>query len=130
MELTRKMIVSISALNRLYYYSVLFELNDSDSEDSESENEGRIVTEMNAVKLQPRKRRLPRCTMCYESVIPRYSAKEFQMNFRMSPEAFDALFNQILPILTRESATGRPLKNPRKQLLAVICILATPDSYR
>ncbi|XP_020299336.1 putative nuclease HARBI1, partial [Pseudomyrmex gracilis] len=69
-----------------------------------------------------------------EHVVDNYSSTEFQQHFRLSFEAFDYLLEQVGPLLNsagnENKQTGRPLIDPRKQLLSVIWILATPDSYR
>jgi len=69
----------------------------------------------------------------YMENIANFRNVEFQRHFRLSFEAFEYLLEQIGPLLKSENEnkqTGRPLIDLRKQLLSVIWILATPDSYR
>jgi len=69
----------------------------------------------------------------YMENIANFRNIEFQRHFRLSIEAFEYLLEQIGPLLKSENEnkqTGRPLIETRKQLLSVIWILATPDSYR
>lgn len=94
-----------------------FELLDSDDDDE-------MITMM-CVKETP-----PRINLYVEQIVMNYNSVEFQQNFRMSREAFEKLlgvFNTNLH-LVRGGENLRIL--PEKQLLAVIWILATPDSYR
>lgn len=70
----------------------------------------------------------------YMENIANYTSTEFQRHFRLSLEAFEYLLGQVGPLLNstgdENKQTGRPRIDPRKQLLSVIWILATPDSYR
>lgn len=69
----------------------------------------------------------------YIENIANFTSVEFQRHFRLSCEAFEYLLEQVGPLLKPENKnkqTGRSLIDPRKQLLSVIWILATPDSYR
>ena len=90
----------------------------SDSEDEE-------VLLISCIKEAP-----PRINFFVERIANNYNSDEFQQNFRMSREAFDNLlgfFNTHLHLVRG----GDNLKiSSQKQLLAVVWILATPDSYR
>ena len=100
-------------------------------ESSEEEEEEVMLLLINMIRstLHPRERDIPRCENYFEIVMPQYLPHEFQSHFRMSPNAFDALCVQLIPRLGQKQK-GRPLKNVKKQILAVIWLLATPDSYR
>ncbi|KAJ8950076.1 hypothetical protein NQ314_008082 [Rhamnusium bicolor] len=65
-----------------------------------------------------------------EQTIFRSTAKEFQSHFRVTLEAFEWLHDRIQPQLQNNNVTGRNSIVPKKQLLAVLWLLATPDSYR
>ena len=60
-----------------------------------------------------------------ERIVPQFNAKQFQEHFRLTPAAFENLENLVGARLSAISKT--PV---RKQLLAIIWLLATPDSYR
>ncbi|KYQ50210.1 hypothetical protein ALC60_10706, partial [Trachymyrmex zeteki] len=70
----------------------------------------------------------------YMENIANFTNIEFQRHFRLSFDAFEYLLEQVGPLLkptgNENKQTGRPVIDPRKQLLSVIWILATPDSYR
>lgn len=69
----------------------------------------------------------------YMENIANYTSMEFQQHFRLSFEAFEYLLGQVGPLLNsgdENKQNGRSRIDPRKQLLSVIWILATPDSYR
>jgi len=69
----------------------------------------------------------------YMENIANFRNIEFQPHFRLAFEAFEYLLEQVDPLLKSENEnkqTGRPLIDLRKQLLSVIWILATPNSYR
>jgi hypothetical protein len=70
-----------------------------------------------------------RITVYVENVVAHYNSTEFQSHFRMTYETFEHLLSIMNPILIRHTS-GPPNVSPEKQLLAVIWLLATPDSYR
>ncbi|KAI4458080.1 hypothetical protein MML48_7g00020244 [Holotrichia oblita] len=102
------------------------ELSDS------SDDETQIISILNTLtqSTYPREREVPRCENYYERTVPRYLPSEFQSHFRMTPDAFNALSGYVIPRLRLFPHQGRPLANPEKKLLAVVWLLATPDSYR
>jgi hypothetical protein len=55
---------------------------------------------------------------------------EFKADFRISRNTFEKLLIRIGPTLEASCDTGRKKMKARKQLLAVLWLLATPDSYR
>jgi len=63
------------------------------------------------------------------NIVPKFSARQFKEHFRMTPNCFSLLENKLSPMLLNNN-TGRPRISPRVQLLAVLWLLATPDSYR
>ena len=62
--------------------------------------------------------------------IPNYTERQFREHFRMSRRTFENLEQILTPYLIRITETGRNTLNVRTQLLAVLWILATPDSFR
>lgn len=65
-----------------------------------------------------------------EKTIPGMKSMAFRQHFRMVPESFEALEGVLGPMLSKAVEEGRPVIDPRKQILATIWLLATPDSYR
>jgi hypothetical protein len=61
------------------------------------------------------------------TVVDLYTESQFQENFRMHREAFDQLQGLASNIFREARVTTDNLK---RDLLAVIWLLATPDSYR
>lgn len=71
-----------------------------------------------------------RITGYIENVVSNYTSNQFQQHFRMPLETFEELLRLIAHLLGDENKQGRPVIDPRKQLLSVIWLLGTPDSYR
>lgn len=65
----------------------------------------------------------------YLDVIHRYNDNEFQSHFRLTPETFHWLCEQIGPTISTGSR-GRSTTGVEEQVLMVLWILATQDSYR
>ncbi|KAK5644582.1 hypothetical protein RI129_005882 [Pyrocoelia pectoralis] len=65
-----------------------------------------------------------------EKVIPNLSEKQFQMHFRINYLAYDKLLHVITTEIKKNNNIGRPLIDIHRQLLAVLWLLATPDSFR
>ncbi|KAG5873039.1 hypothetical protein JTB14_036206 [Gonioctena quinquepunctata] len=75
----------------------------------------------------------PRSQNYIYNIIPQFNSKQFQEHFRMSCDGFEAALLKIGPrlrIQVGEYELGRPCISPRLQLLSVIWLLATPDSFR
>lgn len=66
----------------------------------------------------------------YCDLVMKLNSKTFQMHFRMSRATFEALLEKIDKFLINNNNVGRSTVDPRKQLLAVLWLLGTPDSYR
>lgn len=67
-----------------------------------------------------------RVSLYLENIASKYNDNEFRENFRLSREAFHFTLDRIIQIFNgRED----PIKI-EKELLAVMWLLATPDSYR
>jgi hypothetical protein len=61
-----------------------------------------------------------------ERIVPVLTNRQFQMHFRVSRSSFE----KMVPIIKKETAVGRPRIDIQKQLLCVLWLLATPDSFR
>jgi len=116
-------------LNVEIIYSQIF-VNAQESDDEE-DNE---LIEFELARLQRRivkERNEPsRIKMFIEHTIANSTETEFQSHFRISLSAFDWLYNCIAPELQSARLSGRQMIDPKKQILAVLWLLATPDSYR
>lgn len=76
-------------------------------------------------------RNLPLRILDYvERTIPNLSHKQFQCHFRISRQTFLLLLPAINQLIKKPNENGRKQIDPERQLLAVLWILATPDSYR
>lgn len=96
-----------------------------DTDDDDDEDEELIVSALGTYGETP-----PRIKNYVERIVSGYNSVEFQQNFRMSREAFDTLcrlMNQNIPSIQGGTDINIDLE---KQLLAVIWLLATPESYR
>lgn len=62
-----------------------------------------------------------------EKVVSNYCDTEFKNNFRLKRSTFEKLVEIIGPILIKQTMDSNFI---RRDILAVIWLLATPDSYR
>lgn len=100
---------------------------ESDSEEDSSGDD--YVDEL--LELCKRRRVAPlRRKLFLETTMSRYSDKEFQTHYRISRAAFENLLRMSSALLERQRIIGRQRLDPRKQLLAVLWLLATSDSYQ
>lgn len=65
-----------------------------------------------------------------EQVVANYNETQFQQNFRLSREAFEFLLQIIMLKMENDPRPGRKTIPVKHQLLAIVWLLATPDSYR
>lgn len=65
-----------------------------------------------------------------ERIIVNFTAEQFQQHFRITVDTYENLLGIIELQLRGQETIGRPRVNVEKQILAVIWLLATPDSYR
>ena len=93
-------------------------------EDSDDEEESGMVMEL-SMKIRGERVTPVRIEGFAERIVPQFNSKQFKEHFRMKPDAFENLENLVGARLSALSKI--PI---RKQLLAVIWLLATPDSYR
>jgi hypothetical protein len=113
-------------------YELLF---GSSSNEDESEEEYELFNHL--VESRKRRRRSGkgkpiRVQLFVEITVEGSNDSEFQQDFSMPRQSFDMLLARIGPMLSShpETLMGRLRIDAKKQLLAVIWLLATPDSYR
>lgn len=66
----------------------------------------------------------------FENIIPNLTDNQFKEHFRMTRTTFTFLSNKISPMLTAKRIAGRQTVVEPKQILAVLWMLGTPESYR
>nr|CAI5863194.1 unnamed protein product [Callosobruchus analis] len=94
---------------------------------SSSEDEADVMETAN----RENRRIPPRIKGFINSTVHNYNAKEFQSDFRVTRETFNVLKDKLSPYLKRaEASTGKFQVPVDDQLLSVLWLLATPDSYR
>lgn len=104
-------------------------IQDINRESDDSENDDLLYLYEAKFKYKRRKK-VVRINGYINNVIPRYNTQQFRQHFRIIPTTFETLLNKLAPMLSSIGSTGRPVTSPRIQLLAVLWLLATPDSYR
>lgn len=99
------------------------------SDDSDETSDEENVTMLSIIR--SRKLRKPQRLENYvTALMPRFTQQQFQQHFRLSIEAYEQLLQMVGPFLQRQTYLGRSSIDIEKQLLSVIWLLATPDSYR
>lgn len=66
----------------------------------------------------------------YELTIPALSDKQFQLHFRLTRTAFEYIIIIIGPLIRAKENAHRKTVEERKQILMVLWLLATPESFR
>lgn len=107
--------------------SIKYIFEDSDDESSSDEE---ILSVMEYKMGNYTKTKQVRINLYMENVIFNYNDTQFKSHFRISRYCFEVLLGLIGTTLLRQSPIGRRTINPQKQLLAVLWLLATPDSFR
>ncbi|KYN50612.1 Putative nuclease HARBI1 [Trachymyrmex cornetzi] len=108
-------------------YKIFF-LRDIESDNDSEEEE---LIELYAEKLLNSEKNVPsRIKYFIEHTVLNSTPKEFQSHFRITQEAFEWLYGLISPHLQTSRSSGRQTIDAQKQILSVLWILATPDSYR
>lgn len=99
-----------------------------------SDDEDGIIEEANYIeawiRFGNRGYRKVREQLYMNEIVPRFSDKVFRQHFRMTKTTFENLERRLTPALIRIGRKGRPMIPVKKQLLSVIWLLATPDSFR
>ncbi len=84
-------------------------------------------------KRRPKGVATPRTLMYYERVVLKLSDRTFRSHFRLTRSTFNNLCHLLGPIIARNcdgQDGGRPNTSIEKQILPVLWLLATPESYR
>lgn len=120
--------LAIAASDKLLM-DILFNMEREDS-DSDNSDDEQIQLELRR-RINVRDQQIKPCRIegYVEEIIPRLSHNQFREHFRMLPETYE-LLEQRLAIFLSNQNDGRPKVSVRKQLLATLWLLATPDSYR
>ncbi|XP_020299270.1 protein ANTAGONIST OF LIKE HETEROCHROMATIN PROTEIN 1-like [Pseudomyrmex gracilis] len=124
-------IVAIAGYNLLKEKCIVKRLTHEKSSDDEYDrwNEEAIMLEE---RLRTRRdlRRVTRIKSYDATTIPNYTGKQFKEYFRMKKTTFENLERILTPYLIRTANSGRCTLNVHTQLLAVLWLLATLDSFR
>jgi len=114
-----------------YFLTILTELtNESDSENDSEELVQHFINIEKSLRIRGKRRKIYRVEGYVENIIPRFCTKQFKEHFRIEVSVYDTLENKIGNLLLRQNTSGRSTLPVRKQLLATLWLLATPDSYR
>ncbi|XP_018364726.1 PREDICTED: uncharacterized protein LOC108762287 [Trachymyrmex cornetzi] len=105
-------------------------LNMDSEESDESDNDEEILIELRRINIRGCRVKPRRIEGYVEEIIPHLSNNQFREHFRMLPETDELLEQKLANALTNQYDDGRPMIPIRKQLLASLWLLATPDSYR
>lgn len=116
-------LIMINYLSKL----IFFDQNDS-NDDSDEEIE--LYLHRLKVRINNPKTKTHRIEGFIERVIDMSTASEFQSHFRITITSFQWLLNRIAPLLESVRAAGHQTTDPKRQLLAFLWLLATPDSFR
>ena len=77
------------------------------------------------------RRKVPRIENYIETIVANCNNKEFQQHFRVTRIQFQQILLKVMGSLERlDGSVGRLRVSAEKQLMAVLWLLATPDSYR
>lgn len=118
-----------AASNDILKTALALDLSESESE-SETEEFLNFIIPTQVCRLKGKRGKAIRIEGYVNNVVPRFSSRQFKEHFRMTPNCFSLLENKLSPMLLKHNNIGRPRISPRVQLLAVLWLLATPDSYR
>ncbi|CAH1953968.1 unnamed protein product [Acanthoscelides obtectus] len=97
------------------------------SSSSSKETDG---VEVYAVERRGPMQKRPRIEEFVERTVPGFSSEEFKSHFRMLPETFEFVLGHVGPLLSTAGPSSRPQTPAKTQLLLVLWLMATPDSYR
>ncbi|KAI4469768.1 hypothetical protein MML48_1g02415 [Holotrichia oblita] len=112
--------------------AVIVSILDSNSSSSDDEDEYRHAILRNKLKKRLREDNCSsdRILNFLELTVPDFTTKQFQSHFQISRAMFERLAEVVGPKLNSTAIRGRKTIHPEKQLLAVIWLLATSESYR
>ncbi|KAJ1530202.1 hypothetical protein ONE63_005129 [Megalurothrips usitatus] len=128
MDRRRKVVLGLALIASDQYLNVLGD--DSDGDSDEDLNNA-LVCMQATLRLRGESEKPVRNEEFFELTIPRYSDSQFRQHFRLTRTTYQNLEHMLGPALDgHEILTGRPRIEVRKQLMSVLWLLATPDSYR
>ncbi|XP_025264353.1 protein ANTAGONIST OF LIKE HETEROCHROMATIN PROTEIN 1-like [Camponotus floridanus] len=127
MEVNRqRLIVAAVVLGDNLLRSIVIFDSDSDSSDSDTDEDDLQL--WRKMILRGRSHKPLRLEGYVERIIPLLTKDQFRKHFRMIPNVFENLEALLDPVLS--VTNGKAVILVRKQLLATLWLLATPDSYR
>lgn len=115
-----------SMLGSWLFLQDIFFNNDSSSSSSDEEE----VHNMLITKIKNREKDYSRIPNYFELIVPTYTDCQFQSHFRMTRASFNRLMGIIGHKLIKKFGRGREQIDCEKQVLSVIWLLSTPESYR
>lgn len=102
--------------------------------ESSDEEDDRWFEESNLLEARIRNARNRRNVTRIEGYVAitiyNYTGQQFREHFRLTRRKYENLEEILAPHLIRTTPSGRCTLDVRTQLLAVLWLLATPDSYR
>lgn len=101
---------------------------ESDDECDQSTQEAGVFEAR--VRIRRNLRRVTRIKGYVTTTIRNYSGRQFREHFRITRTTYENLEQILTPYLIRTAESGRFTSDVRTQLLAVLWLLATPDSFR
>lgn len=116
-------------------HNLLRSVTESFKHEEESDDEcNRWTEEVNVLEARIRNRRdlrhVTRIEGYVSTIVRDYSGRQFREHFRMSRTKYENLEQILTPDLIRTAESGRFTLDVRTQLLAVLWLFATPDSFR
>ncbi|XP_029176612.1 protein ANTAGONIST OF LIKE HETEROCHROMATIN PROTEIN 1-like [Nylanderia fulva] len=121
----RVIIASVVTISKNFLQEVM----ESDSDSSGSDTSDEELDMRIHMQLRGPQRKPVRIEGYIEHTIPQLHREQFRQHFRMTPTTYNQLEQRLAPIL--QGDVGMKSHIPvRKQLLATLWLLATPDSYR
>jgi len=114
----------------LLYYIKHFFFREIEFDEYSKEEELELYIEKFSNRINSEKKVPSRIKYFIEHTISNSTAKEFQSHFRITRQTFEWLYVMISPHLQSSRSSGRQTIDVQKQILSVLWILATSDSYR
>ncbi|KAI4455532.1 dna-directed rna polymerases i ii and iii subunit rpabc2 [Holotrichia oblita] len=113
-------------------FNFLIDNIEATSSEEESADEEEIATVLSVLNENKNveKKTTVRILFYMEATVGDYTEQQFQQHFRLSRPAYKVLVVKLGPKLLRKGNIGRKTISTEKQLLSVLWVFATPDSYR
>ncbi|XP_043285712.1 putative nuclease HARBI1 [Venturia canescens] len=128
----KKIIVAIAvAAGQNLLKSNVEHLLTQDSSDEELDHWSQITKALETgIRVRGEPNKVTRISGYVSTIVRDYSSQQFKEHFRLSRTTFENLERILTPQLMRTAESGRFTTDVRIQLLAVLWLLATPDSFR